>query len=960
MTAPALTLHITCAQDCLLGGDAEAALELAHWGTWGAHRSAAQTRAPVPAPGAAGGPLIKGPFQWPPAAAVLGDEAVWLQGIATTRLSGVAVLDATDLGHVDRDLLVGTARIPLRQALAAAHAGTTLQVPLVHRMLEAQLTQQQHQQPLSAAQVAAAATKAVLTVRPVLTGGGRGGGVVTTAALAAALEAKQAPDAPLHYDHPKFDAAHARALELTVVEGYSPTFFARANGGAPDWPLGAEKSVEQLHLPRYVNDQGSQPPVAFLLHDVETRDHPPGSDIRQHQQHYALTPESAAYHRTLLQGALDREGLTAAQFCAAVDTQERETGATVHDDYLRACKAMADAGTYVANALYYKMDGAYTTTGTGAGATPTTPASTKASVVAAAATAAVGKVARLERLLVRTQRVPPPLAGLWLARYGMHKGRGGRARLCAGEATATATSVVGAAATPAKYALTELESFDVAPVQGLVNSGDCEDMSNMGSTVLRQFPRVATVAPADPLVAAAAKIGARRFVMDAAASVTAAFVNTEGKELSTDELKGMKDLPLMGSPEDVRKLAGGHCHGLWPSRATTYAMLGHALGAAKVDADLPLLAAEAKRAPAWTRALPTLVLEGTSSIEPLVLPPGEVSKEEGERALARRDLVKSLKAASPALLDTFKVEGLSFYSTPQDPQRLVSSFYLAVSQLMCPELYAMDPRYGQMGAVDTAAKTRGVPMGTFLRAALSGTDAGRVGLVPSFGREMTRAQWDTDVRPVMALVQNQMALNGFARFATPLRPRALAYPAAARVNNHTLDAAALQSFASLAPSKLAGALEQHSRVLATATRLNADMPGKPGTAATTTTITTTTFGALRAVPAGAVTLCLYTRPWRLALPLKEEGGKATTPTPTRVAAVEKELAQLKAEGRVLDWQYVHDRPLPHANDVLTLRLVLPAVAPPLPPEPATAAAVPTKHLLSGGVRLMTVPFWAQQ
>jgi hypothetical protein len=428
----------------------------------------------------------------------------------------------------------------------------------------------------------------------------------------------------------------------------------------------------------------------------------------------------------------------------------------------------------------------------------------------------------------------------------------------------------------------EIENFDANPVWGIVNSADCEDMSNLGSTVLRQLPAAAAVGGAEtPLLAAAARVCATRIVLDVAASVTGAYVNTEGKELGREELKAVTDLPRIGDAMDARAHVGGHCHGIWEGMAVAAARLGNA--GIDVAKELPALHAYAQNASAWEKVQPSLVLEGTSSIEAWVLPAGEVVRATAApdaaafeaRATTRRAFIKHARTAAPTLFEHFKLEGLSFYTAQRpagDADRRDSSFYRGVAHLVSPELYAMNPLFGQLTAVEMRTHTRGVEIGAYLRSAMDRSNT-NVALVPTFAG-IGRAQWDAVVRPVMAVVQNQMPLNAFARFASPA-----AFEAAALRNDHVLSPAALAT------------------------------PGN-----------TLTLAATPAAPTDTPTaaLCIYTFPWRIA----EAGVEA---------AVHRELAALTASGHLASYALVHDKPLAASDDVLTLQLTLrvPGVAAPL-------------------------------
>jgi hypothetical protein len=222
-----------------------------------------------------------------------------------------------------------------------------------------------------------------------------------------------------------------------------------------------------------------------------------------------------------------------------------------------------------------------------------------------------------------------------------------------------------------------------------------------------------------------------------------------------------------------------------------------------------------------------------------------------------------------------------------------------------PELYALNPLFGQLTAVQLTAHTRGVEMATFLRAtadsvmpANSGAPASDVGLVPTFAG-VGRATWESTIRPVMAAVQNQMPLNAFARFANP----------------DAFRAAALGNDCVLSVGSLTAAARPLDALAVPATPLQAT--------------------PMAAEPANTAALCLYTFPWRV-------GDAAAR------AKLDAELAGLVASGHVAAYTMVEDRPLAASDTVQCLQLALRV--------PAPGSASPAT--LGSSLLDASVPVWA--
>jgi hypothetical protein len=308
--------------------------------------------------------------------------------------------------------------------------------------------------------------------------------------------------------------------------------------------------------------------------------------------------------------------------------------------------------------------------------------------------------------------------------------------------------------------------------------------------------------------------------------------------------------------------------------------------------DEPDLAQALARAAPWEFASGVLVLEGTGATSPWILPAAETFAQDGGKRLAtQRVLQKRLRADAPVLMDAFKVEGLPFYGDKQEAQRRVSPFYRGVAFLMSSEL--KNPVLGTLAVVDVTTHTRGAEIGALLRQC--GQADGPFALVSPF-KAIGRAQWDAEITPLAACVQNQMALSRIGRFSPiasaakpPLAMRPASLSEALGRLGHDLPDAVVQGLAKPLPlsMSLGDALDRHAR------------------GATRTPVP-------RATPTGPEnTVVLYSQPWRL----KDEAVNRQ---------VHAELKALEASGAVRGHRFVHHRPLAQCTDTLELHLILPA------------------------------------
>lgn len=889
MTTVTFTVRLAVRTSGLLvGGNAEKRGYLSHHASFGPVGQRVATNTPIPEEET--GEVHIGPYSMPSLDELRGDETLSMKQYALTTLSGIEQIDAKDAGRVVRDQAAGDMIVPAADLLRAALAQQPLRVDLVDSIL--------HLHDLTRAQAAASsppyamarATKGQVTMHVSLADDSDKARA-TVQRYVDTLEARWAqgendPTAPLLYGTRRQMELMARVQSL-VLASHSRYFFVNDDGrSAPVYSIGPEQSVENIHLVSYQSDKGWLPAVYYMCNTAATRDYPSDVDSAALRVQHAVTNEGRAFAEAQYTAALQRAGMSAAQFCAAIDAQHGldKTATQVSTDYIRALRVIAQVCTYTANAAHYQADQRFR------------------------APAAMGTLGMFA-------------LGLPLANGG--GGSGG------GDATAKTTGEA-------------VEDFGIGLMAGQTISDDCEGSATLATEVAEEHEMMATGASARrfPLLVAAGKVLARRVVFMAAASVTNAFFSNDGTKMTRTTLA---DLPMMNDEADAKSEIAGHAHALWMPLATVAHMLtraGHSLAS-----DLPALHTALQSAAAWETRTPSLILEGTGATEPFILPTQEIfqGKDEGAAAAAaaataaHRRLYAQIREHAPTIMNEFRLEGLAFYDAPQDARRRISTFYRGLAFMMSRKLKMMNPVYGTLAVVDTRTRRRGIDIGTFLR------DVGRpdggvhaLGLVSPFAKDSTmgRAVWDKLVTPLAACMQNQMPLSVYARFvdqattpspaaasirplaATTLAAQARALPAqgiplnrlrldeALMHMNHSLPLRVLRSLEQVQPpSLLAIAFERHRRgmqhhlgtaLLPLTSHGSSSSSSSSGgkDAATTTT-----------------TLALYSQPWRLA-------------QPAVMTKVERELRALQQSGLVRDFAFVRNRPLAHCEDVVDLIVTL--------------------------------------
>jgi hypothetical protein len=884
------TLHVQAKTEGLLaGGNVEARGYLAHHASFG---SAAQREVKTTLLAAnEDGEVAIGPYTLPPLDALRGDETITMKQYALSNFSGVPQIDAKESGHVVRTQPAGTIHLAVQDVLAAGARQQPLGADLVDSILEmhdATMAHMREPTHVTAAELAAImqrATKARVTMRVELTRGDLPLAHTYSARLGECRALGDRPDGPLLFGSRR-QMELMTAAETLLMASHSRYFFqsdtvdsATGQPRPPVYPIGPEKSNDNLHLVSYQSDYGWLPASYYLLNTASARPPAPGVDSKRLCAEHAIGDEGRAFAEAQYTAALVRVGMGPAAFTAAILRQHAlpKTASHVLPEYVRALRVLAQVATSAANAAYYHSDIRYH------------------------ANVADAPPPSMRRVFARDMATLRQRAG-----YGAGEAAG------AAEEEKLPNDAEG------------VEDFWIGLHTGESTGDDCEGSGSFACEVQDENETMATVPQKFPLLAAASLVLAKRVPFMAASSVTSAFFNTDGSKMTRNDLK---DLPLMGDAVDAKSGISGHAHGLWmplPVVANMLERAGHSLAR-----DLPALAAARDNAAAWEFAAPILVLEGTGASEPFVLPTQEVPGADAalvQQSAAARALYATIRDKAPAMVDAFRFEGINFYDTAQDRQRRVSTFYRGVAFLASRKLMQMNPLYGTLAVVNTRTRQRGIDIGALLRdAGLPTGGEHALGLVSPFALDPTvgRQTWDTLVTPLAACIQNQMPLSVYARFV-PAGERAATLGAAAIVlaaasaappvnsavpqrvtsatallrMNHALPLRIMRSLERVPPSLFTTAFDRHG--IGLALRGQASAPLALAASA----------GNADAAGAGAgATVTMFTQAWRVAMPGAME-------------KIEAELRQLQRMGAIRAFQFRRNRPLIQCPDVIDLILSL--------------------------------------
>jgi len=925
----------------LLGADYEYAPYIKYWTSWGTvHRAVSTTdkltlaeQPPVSSAHSENGVVTLGPFE-APTAPLNGDEAVWIQVMASSRYSGIASIDAVNKKREVYDMQAGTNRITYSDLLQAAVDGRSLKIDLTEPLLYMTL--------LRAAATADGSKTTPDQIEQTAAAKSYKGTLLATARLANKTQPAQATALSVAlkeqerrprsekavnafaYGSPEMLEAMQQAQNM-IFTAYGQDFYGVEDKygrivKGPTYPLGAEKTLEHMHLPVFPNNQGILPVVGLVQHTLESRaaieeTGPRPAEVKAYQP----TRDSALHVEGLMASSAIRHGTTPQQVYTSIRTQHRQshTDARLNADYLLARKVMAKTFTHTANAVRYQKDMRYPNKNTvlmpqqSAGAAEPKPQVSKQWIATQSPLRVAAAAAKClnDNRLSQTQRNWRLLAAT--TRFSDEKNK------------------VPDAESAQQQPDMEIECLMPVAIYNIACTDDCDGSGGTAvffADYVSKLAEVVSEAEA-PMLHAAKELASLHVACDVPASVSAAFVDTNGKRMTRDEQRKLTDLPMIGDAMDQRRESGGHLPGMWIGRASIAKML-EATGV-NLKEELPALARDYA---AWEHHLPMLMLEGTASTETTVLAEGEIARAVlgssndaytmEQQATQRKTFLKSLlptdaKSVKNALVEHMNLEGLNSYTTPQDEGRRSSEFLLGAAMIVSPTLAAMNPLYGQLHFVSPSAKTWGAEFGALLRVPLradAATKTPAVGLVSTLGGRMTRAQFNDHIQPVMAVIQNQMPVASMFRM-TDLTDAAMAQ---LRVG-HVLTPDVLLACPKLASlSALETALDRHAlgqrRSIQSRIPRTMPMAHAPVLLLGSAPAVKMSQGVQKnaAMAGSGTTLCFYMAPWALQEPNAAE-------------RVIKELDGMQQNNRIAGYTIIRDRPLKAGNDVITFVVSLPAV-----------------------------------
>ncbi len=549
----------------LLGSDYEYAPFVKTWATWGKYRLAENYGNSKENPLKPGQFLALPPFQLPPAQAsrLSGDEMVHMKLQTQSRHSGIASIDAQEHGQQPYEVQDGKIMVTLADLLTlTTNTQKTLRVAFVDGPLLRGLEQElAHKHPhLSAkereARAGLASCKGTLVIRARMDTGTPASVVpALTKALQQACRLEQ-EGKRLVYGSPLFFRA-LQNMQTRFFTEYSTGFYGQysADGSTlvrpPTYALGKEKTVQHMHMPLMPSEFGDMHPVALGQHRIEQREGLWQRLSEEERKYYGVGKDAALVVEKSLASSCLRAGMTNERFLDAVRAQHTQshTDPAISADYLTATMVIADVATARGNNLAYMKDLRYPNRVTLtekqlALLQGQTGSSTTKQAFTSTASVAATLVSRIQCASMRSAVAAHPHG-----RQMMH-GRRKMALFLGGERVLPLADG-GSEEGEGTMLEVEVESMDAVGVHGKMGVDDCEGSAQVCTDLLRALPllqKQATVAEA-PMLHAACQVAAQRMVFECVSSVSAAFVDTSGAELSKDAQRAMKDLPMIGDEQ---------------------------------------------------------------------------------------------------------------------------------------------------------------------------------------------------------------------------------------------------------------------------------------------------------------------------------------------------------------------------------------------------------------------------
>lgn len=329
----------------------------------------------------------------------------------------------------------------------------------------------------------------------------------------------------------------------------------------------------------------------------------------------------------------------------------------------------------------------------------------------------------------------------------------------------------------AHYKKINLDSFDSNPMNGTGNADDCEFAANMACTIIESMGhgRYALNGQWKSTILNSVKKVLDRVVIFALGStVTSSYYSEDNKPI--DMKAENADLPIIGDKVDVNSRCDGHCFAILMMDAIVDQLLS--------NGNLSMSQLKTIR-DQWRRdgivfkkrdySVPLMVLEGTGSVEPTVLPVDEIfgyedRKVEGIQSKAEINFLKEMKVKLNGsdqyrdLGDMFSGEGVEYYIAKQKANRRVSRFYREVIHGVPCKLYMKSDILSQVvfckkvntgrGGDNTIGYQYGVNTGELLRSGM--TMNKDIALIAPF-KDHAKV-WREKIVPIMESVQNQMPI----------------------------------------------------------------------------------------------------------------------------------------------------------------------------------------------------------
>lgn len=329
----------------------------------------------------------------------------------------------------------------------------------------------------------------------------------------------------------------------------------------------------------------------------------------------------------------------------------------------------------------------------------------------------------------------------------------------------------------AQYKKINLDSFDSGPSNGTSNADDCEGSANVACLILQCIGHGRYKLNSkwvSPLLNCAKAVMDRVIVFAVGATVTSIYMDNENKPV--DMKVENSELPFIGDIMDTNSQCDGHCFAILMFDAIVDLLIA--------NGNLSTFQLKSIR-DQWRQqgivfkkrdfTVYPIVLEGTGSVEPTILPVDEVydhKDRQVERKQARSEItfLKEMKTKlnsdknNKDVAEMFSGEGVEFYMDKQMRNRRVSRFYREMIHGVPCNLYNKSEilsqvafckkKYTGRGGSNNLRYEYGVNTGEFLRSGTSMTK--EIALIAPFKDHLDL--WHKEVVPIMESIQNQMPI----------------------------------------------------------------------------------------------------------------------------------------------------------------------------------------------------------